>query len=658
MIQNGIPLKRITFIFIYFYYVTILFKVDMRVNYKQIVYYLLLIGIILFSFFLYSSRYYPLLNSDDALNILMAYDYDFPNHLYCWGQDRGGTLIPLISQLFIKWFCCSPVVAVSLSNYLILLLGYWGFTSILKSKYCKIVFTLVWFLPFQRFIDVLRFPIGVEYSLIGFSILLITQLDHKTLKKPLKHLLLLSIMLIWVVSVWVSDLALVSISILLFILLIYHCIKNKNRIIDKTKIFYLVLGVLLCYFFIRYAKSSASGGKDNYVSINSFSDIENGLQILKKAFSDVFTFHTGEYIVSLYAYLALLIIPIFIYVVIKKKLFIRLLSNKWFSFFLLDTLGILCVFLVSSWVLANEMGRWYFVATYISIAMTILIAIDHMEKERSRNIVKILILALCIIGSISTPITLRYVSPKTWRPTVERVGEIKQLGEIGLIAGYWHAYKISCSAPELITATPHDACEIKNKDLVDSVFNKKNIYIARDMWMDSFPDTLFQFGYALLREGDSFTLGEHILCKYHKIRFSRTFSLQELNHNSEHEIKDSIPSAYTLLISKDCTECKDKYVLYGPYSFLGIGKYTAYFYVKATRFENLNTIARLDVASDWGTKIHVEQNISKKDFISDSNICVKLRFETKKRYDYLEFRIYYYGNADLYFDRVVLVEAL
>ena len=61
-----------------------------------------------------------------------------------------------------KGFGASAMTAVSLSNYLVLILGYVGFSSLIKSRYGKLVFALIWFFPFQRFIDLTRYTIGVE----------------------------------------------------------------------------------------------------------------------------------------------------------------------------------------------------------------------------------------------------------------------------------------------------------------------------------------------------------------------------------------------------------------------------------------------------------------------------------------------------------------
>lgn len=221
-------------------------------------YYFITVTIVIFSFCFYSSNFYPLLNSDDALNILMAHYYKLPHDLYCWGQDRGGTLIPLVSQIFIKIFHLSALTSVSLSNYILLLIGYLCFASLFKSCYSKILFGLIWFLPFQRFIDLLRFPIGVEYSLIALVIFLVTKLDDKIIFKSVKnHLLILSIIFISILSIWVSDLAMVTIGLLLLILFIYAFIERRNTFLNMTIISYLIIGLISCFVLITYAKSFA-----------------------------------------------------------------------------------------------------------------------------------------------------------------------------------------------------------------------------------------------------------------------------------------------------------------------------------------------------------------------------------------------------------------
>jgi len=65
------------------------------------VYYLLLFLLIFFSFYNFAEIYFPLLNSDMAITILMAQNLNLPGDLYFWGQDRAGSLIPLLANILV-----------------------------------------------------------------------------------------------------------------------------------------------------------------------------------------------------------------------------------------------------------------------------------------------------------------------------------------------------------------------------------------------------------------------------------------------------------------------------------------------------------------------------------------------------------------------------
>lgn len=620
-------------------------------------FYITIFIIIIISFLCYSSNFYPLLNSDDALNILMAHYYKLPNDLYCWGQDRGGTLIPFISQIFIRLFHLSALTSVSVSNYLLLVIGFFGFASLLKTNYSKILFCLIWFLPFQRFIDILRFPIGIEYSLIGFAIFLITKLQSEVSFNRVKsNLLLFAIVLILILSVWVSDLATVTIGVLLFILFVFGILKSKKISISRTVLFYVIFGLISCYLLITYAKSFAILKAEHYLSLNNIASIKTALKILGSKNIEVLTFQTNEILVSIYSYCVILFLIVFIAYTIKKKLFLVLISNKWFTFFISDFIIIFGTFLISSWVLSNEMGRWYFVASYISLSLAILLAIENLSRLYRIKYFKLALLLIVILGAISPIYTMKYVSPKTLRPIVDVVGEFEQLGEIGVIAEFWNAYIISCPDPEKIKATTHDQCYIRNQKLIDMVFERKNLYVIKDMWMKEFPDTLEQFGYVLLKDGNQFRLGGCDVCKYNKIKILKVLQLRKFQHDRSQLIFDNSLNRNVLFASSNCDTCKEKYFICSPNIHVGIGEFTAKFYLKASNFNNDKPIAMLDVSCDLGEIKLAETKITKTDFIDTNFTSIKLDFKTTKRVKNLEFRIYYYGNADLYFDHVELTE--
>jgi hypothetical protein len=621
-------------------------------------YYVFVFIIIIVSFLFYSSNFYPLLSSDDALNILMAHYYKLPNDIYCWGQDRGGTLIPLISQIFIKIFHFSAVTSVSFSNYLILIIGFIGFSSLLKTKYNKILFAIIWFLPFQRFIDILRFPIGVEYSLIAASIFLINRLDFKSASnRETNNITLAVITLIFIISIWVSDLAIITIGTLLVVLLIFSYFERNAIVLNKSILYSLVFGLTACFLFIKFAKSFAIVKSEHYLSINDMNSFKEAALLVVRANMEVLAFKTNEIFVTFYSYLVILFLIVFISYLFLKNKFLILFSNKWFAFFVLDFCIIFAALLFSSWVSANNMGRWYFVASYISLSLAILIAIETMDSFKyPTKYLRHILLIIVLIGAISPIYTMKYVGPKTLRPMIKVVSEFKQLGKIGVIAEFWNSYITSCPDPEMIKATPHDKSDVRNQKLVDMVFEQKNLYIIKDMWMKTFPDTIEQFGYVLLRDGNQFRLGGCEVCKYKKIKLQKEIQIDKFKYTKSQMIYDNLLGRNVLYISSGSDTCNNRYFIYGPYIPVGIGEFCARFYLKAKNITSDTSFAILDVAGDWGAVQLAKMNIAKADFSNSRYNYIDLDFKTSKRFTNIEFRIYYYGHADIYFDHLELKE--
>lgn len=121
---------------------------------------------------------------------------------------------------------------------------------------------------------------------------------------------------------------------------------------------------------------------------------------------------------------------------------------------------------------------------------------------------------IVIIGVLSPIYSMKYIYPKHLKPQVEVSSEFLQLGEIGIIAEYWNSYINSCPDPDKIIATSHDKSDVKNPDFVDKVFKRPRLYIIKDMWMETFPDTPNQFGRTLLKKRNSFTIANSRVCEY------------------------------------------------------------------------------------------------------------------------------------------------
>jgi hypothetical protein len=469
------------------------------------------------SFRLYSAYYYPVLNSDNAVTVLMIHYFDLPNDLYFWGQDRMGSLIPLLAQIPNKLLNASPLIAESLIHYLILLAGFISFAYFIKSYFLKFVFAVIWFFPPFRLIDVTQFAFGIHYSLIAISCLLYEILLKKKIRddKFLNHLILILIVLTLIASIWVSDMAIVSVSLFLIIHLYILFQKKELRLslFTRLEFFYFIFGLIFCILFIQFAKSSSSS-RLNYVNFSSFQEIIINLKIFFGSVLKIFLFQANEPFTSVYSYLSILLFYS-LYRIIKLHN-LKLEKNWIFIFFVVDALILFCLILSSKWTFLNGVPRRYFTCSYISISFSTILLLDLVLLN---NKLKALILFTVLIGGAGTIFNIKFVWPKTLRPRADISREFEKLGEIGIISEYWNSYIISCVNPSTLKATPHDSTwAVRNYNIVDEVFKQENIYLIKDMWLANFPDTVREFGRTLVKEGDSTYVGECNICKYNLIR--------------------------------------------------------------------------------------------------------------------------------------------
>src|SRR5690606_22246179 len=124
-------------------------------------------------------------------------------------------------------------------------------------------------------------PLGVQYSLIGFTVFLINKINYKNKKALYNHFLLLFIVLLFSASIWVSDLAVVSITLLLIVLLVFQFFEEKKLRFNYQLLPYIIGGIFINYLFIKYAKSHATAITKNYTSFNDINSFLQGIDIVK-----------------------------------------------------------------------------------------------------------------------------------------------------------------------------------------------------------------------------------------------------------------------------------------------------------------------------------------------------------------------------------------
>lgn len=476
--------------------------------------------IILVSFRFYSANFYPILNSDDAVSILMLYDFKLPDDLYYWGQDRYGSLIPLIGQFFFKIFKFSALTSESITHYLLLIAGYLGFSTLFRSDLNKLIFAVIWFFPPSRMTDLLRFNLGVQYCLIGISVWGLNKLylTREASRSLMNHLLFFIVTIALILSIWVSDLSIITIFLLLSVFAFSYLMKSDFQIGKifrrKTELYYVSGGIIISTLFIYYAKSGAKE-INNYQSVNDFNAIIESVRIFGESIGSIFSLRSGDLFSAIYSYIILIILGLCLFNLPSYKF--NSWHKKWFLFFFLDSICVFLAIMLSKWSFLNDVPRRYFIPVYVSSWVAFLISVENIQSHKLVKKINILLIIAVIMGGVGSLYHIRYVWPKTLTPRVEIAQEFKRLGNIGIISDYWNSYINSCSAPDMIKATPHEEGGYRNEKLAHEVLAQKNIYVIKDMWFDHFPDTLHQFGHVLIKDGQQFYLGDSYVCKYKRL---------------------------------------------------------------------------------------------------------------------------------------------
>ena len=508
-------------------------------------------------------------------------------------------------------------------------------------------------------IDILKLSQGEQYALIGIAVFFLNKLYHsKITRYELREYLYLTLITVtFILAVWVSDLALLTTGLIIALFSISFVWRIKelvfSNIFKKPEFYFLIFGFVVGVLFLYFAKSNARQ-LDNYYEFFDPKTMLASLSVFFESLRDVFLFKINEPFTSLYTYLLLTGIAIVAFQ--ARKVSLSKNDRRWAVIFALDFILILVIIFSSKWANANGVPRRYFVCSYISFWIVFLLVIDNLQIIKRKLWLNGFIAFTVLIGGLGTIYNFKYISPKSLKPTIKTASEFKSLGKIGLIAEYWNSYINSAPDPENIKATPHDRSAVRNKSMVDSVFSQPNIYVIRDMWMDVFPDTLRQFGYTLIKDGNEFNLGNCQVCKYTKNKLNETFNLDILKYSST--LTPIYDEGKTVLhISPACKTCIKKIVVHGPKITIGSGDYIARYYLKTTESAGSDTLAWLSITADHGKTQLVTKGISPSDFSRpDHYEYIDLEFYAPKGLSNVESRIIYTGIGDLFFEHVRLIE--
>lgn len=496
----------------------------------------------------------PNLNSDNAIHILMAYDLKLPDDFYYWGQDRLGSLVPILGHLLLQVSSLRPVESVSYVNYLLLIIGFLSFASLFQSTLTKVIFALVWFLPipfFSALISIAQ-PYGPQLSSIGLAIVLLNYRikNAATLTGIKRHGSLSGAIALLFIALWMSDFTLITLLVFAGMGLwhLYSILRQadwtsrswRSQTLLPTMLNSVNIGVIsvLGFQFVHYAKDQASI-ETNYTEFNTLEQVLVVLQRLLTSLGMTLSFQTPSFrsefrstMMGIHASLAIFLILSALVIAVLAYQNHRLKLTRWFYLFLVNGILSFGALILLQWVYVNGSLRYYS-TVYVSGWIAMLLFLEGLNWEgltwrRVKQIGVVLTLVTVLAGSLALP---RYVFAfEKATPTVDALHDIQSLGNTGLIGDYWTSYLLCTVNPSLLNCTPYDRrasgpClppserqevigRVRCTRCVPRVFEADSIYLIKEKWLDEFPPDTQQFGHCLLRSGDPIQIGGYTLAPY------------------------------------------------------------------------------------------------------------------------------------------------
>lgn len=616
-------------------------------------YYFGIAVIVLYSFFCHSPVYSNIYSSDNAIHVLMAYDFNFSTDLYYWGQDRLGSLVPMLSSVPVK-LGCSPVYAVSVVQFLLMLSGFLFFSSFIAGKTLKLALCLVWFFPLDIFHA--HAEIGHPYTgQLFFLGLSLYSLEKRFLKSRSSFWLFVSVFS-FMLSVWMSDLMFFILPVYLFYLLLSLCSIERNH--QNTtikmphisfKIFLpLVCGLLPGFVFLMVAKKTASTAPPEYDKVfANLSEIGEGFISVTGRMANALLFEAGNVLISYQALAAaalLFLLMIYFFVYRQKH------DRTRISFFMTGAILVSFIMVIASnWAQLSQYETRYFCFTFYLFLFFLILLADRIRQIHYQWIAAALCMVLAFSHLIQNQLYVHQQPYLSKDLNIKNLREISgELGDCGILGNYWTSYNIASADPAHIKASAHDDGYVRKPELGRALMMKKNIFVIKDNWLGEFPEALIQFGSFIRKTGRPFQTHGLTLCRYTRVDSIRYPVANLVSRHLRLENQNYI-------VKNDSTAHVHDLVLFGPRIMLNPGKYRLSFELGA-----LNKMHHSDEIDISLTNSFGEHALWRKNFVLDGSFSFArkflLFFDLRYPVQNFEMHVFLNGRTQVYVKTILLSE--
>lgn len=511
----------------------------------------------------------PVFHSDHMVQVLMAQDLVLPEDLYYWGQNRLGSLVPILAHGLIQGFSIAPILAISGVQYFLILWSFLCFSSLLKQNISKLIFALICFLPIEPFGTIVEVghPYSPQFAMIGSALVLSDRLAHHSPRPAWKSgLLIIGCLVSLILSLWISELSMILVAIVGYFVF-YECCyydrtskartseartsEARTQPLSFTKLFTLMVIVGLAFMII--AKLSATASYGIFKINHPFKILFIVKSIMNWMFASV-SFSINNLFLSLHTIFGLVLTLGFAGVFTKGSIdvlahqrhrrfpfdvFLDPVFTSKFKYailFAINAVGSLILLINSEWVYRNEVSSRYFGVVYLSVWLAIIFYLEALDQRPNLPTIETSELSISMIRRLERgfayfkqPILgalllLATIGALSLAPSVfsfsrspSQYGQMKafqQLAPAGVIGDYWMSYVICGVDPAKLHCTPHDQSMVRSQRSVQKVLRSPKIYLVKEKWLDRFPDRITQFNQSLKRTGPEIKISNYTLAPY------------------------------------------------------------------------------------------------------------------------------------------------
>lgn len=450
------------------------------------------------SFVLYSPIYYTGLNSDYALHALMAEDFRLPDDLYIWGENRIGSLMPMLAVPLVK-LGLTGLWAMSVVQYLFLLAAYFMWQSLFRSIWIKLALMFMLFIPiypWQEFV-MISHPVTLFVFFFGLSALLFDKAKAKMALGAFSSRDYWMAALVGFVGLWSTEQLLVPMGLMWLLLLFPNGKSDFSALWKKLsndahfrKVALLPLPVFVGLALLKV--SFAHRARANFSKFVSPAEFVDQFTLIIFRLKKVLSFDHYLWL-SVFTWLCVLSILLLLVLAFRKKSLSKEMSNALPDrIFLIAAAAMFLMVLISKWALVNFTEPRYFVPVVFSLAIYFFIKGERLKISPVFTL-------LMAVGAF-TAFAQNHHFQRTNDILIRRRQMVEKL-EIdrptGIVASYWFAYVSGAvhSPMAMATVFPGDNC--RNRRQVDEVLSKPEIVVINNQWDGELTDTLQLYGRTL-----------------------------------------------------------------------------------------------------------------------------------------------------------------